>query len=54
MVDVVYIGGLGGMLSPQTVPAYEAETMIANGDWKLAEGTKLPKVVEQPAPPVGG
>ena len=54
MIEVVYTGGLGGMRSPQTVPAWEAELMVANGDWQLAEGAKLPKVIEQPAPPAGG
>jgi hypothetical protein len=54
MIEVVYTGGLGGMRSPQTVPAWEAELMVANGDWELAEGEEMPAVIEQPAPPAEG
>lgn len=51
---VTYIGGLGGMRSPVTVPAWEAELMIANGDWTLADGEQLPEVIEQPVAPAEG
>lgn len=51
---VTYIGGLGGMRSPQTVSAHEAELMIANGDWELADGEELPTVIEQPVAPAEG
>jgi hypothetical protein len=51
---VVYVGGLGGMRSPQTVPAWEAELMIANGDWELSAGEELPAVIEQPVAPAEG
>lgn len=53
-VQVTYVGGLGGMRSPQTVEAHEAELMVANGDWTLADGEQLPEVIEQPAPPAEG
>ncbi len=54
MIEVVYTGGLGGMRSPQSVEPWEAELMVANGDWELAEGAELPAVIEQPAPPAEG
>lgn len=58
MVKVRYTGGLAAVETPAgparkgdevEVEAWQAEGLIANGDFELVEGEQLPEVIEQPA-----
>lgn len=60
MVKVRYTGGLAAVETPAgpaakgdvvDVEAWQAEGLIANGDFELVEGEQLPDVIEQPAAP---